>query len=259
MNAIIELQKETPLEFNSYAVGDKRVGLIVVDEVNGFCKPGAGNLAPPVEDPVISGMVEKTVQLVERQLEKQLPVMFFLDTHTPGKAEPPYPPHCEQGTGEEELVDELKPFAKNALVIETDGVVSNPSMLGVTKITLLKKDCINGFVGATRVLSNGKNQNHIVDWVNQNNLETVVVVGICTSICVMQFVQTLLSARNHDMMPTLEDVVVYESACGDYNLPRDVAESLGLPASASHPRSVSHYMGLWFMMQSGAILTNDLQ
>lgn len=251
MDVISEVQKTVPLNVQSYNLSKKNVGLVVVDEVNGFCKPGAGNLAPPGPDKEISNMVQETRRLVERQLGYNLPVMFFQDTHTPGVEEPPYPPHCEVGTGEEELVDELKPFAQSARVIETDGSVSGSD----GPVTVLKKDCINGFVGAI----DRNNNNAIVEWVNQNKIETIVVVGICTDICVMDFVLTMLSARNHGMMPTLKDVVVYTPGCATYNLPRDVAKNIGLPEFAAHPRDLTDYMGLYFMMSRGAILADKVE
>ena len=76
-------------------VGARRIGLVVVDEINGFATVGAGNLVPPMESPQVATMVCETDRLT------------FFDTHAPGKAEPPYPPHCETGAGEENLVPEL--------------------------------------------------------------------------------------------------------------------------------------------------------
>src|SRR3546814_18028411 len=72
--------------------------------------------------------------------------------------------------------------------------------------TLVRKDCINGFVGAIRP----DGSNAVVDWVNANKLQRLVVVGICTDICVMDFVLTLLSARNQDLMPSMKDVSVQD-------------------------------------------------
>ena len=50
--------------------------------------------------------------------------------------------------------------------------------------------------------------------------KTVLVTGICTDICVMDFVLTMLSARNHGLMSTLADIVVLEPATATYHLPR---------------------------------------
>jgi nicotinamidase-related amidase len=237
------LRRELPVSLGSYALPGA-AGLVIVDEVNGFCTVGAGNLAPPRPDAQISRMVDETDRLARRFVEQRRPVLAFLDTHEPGKPEPPYPPHCERGTGEEDLVPELAWLAGNA------------------DITLIRKDCINGFVGSIEATAarglHGASHNKCVDWVNGHRLEAVVTVGICTDICVMDFVLTLLSARNHGLMPTLRDIVVLEPACATYDLPREAAEGLGLPATAAHPQPHAHHMGLYFMASRGAILAGEL-
>ena len=230
------LSDAMPVSMEPLAIDGQRVGLIIVDEVNGFATVGAGNLAPPVENPQVTRMVAETDRLARGFSERGLPILAFLDTHEPGKPEPPYPPHCEKGTGEEELVPELEWLGDDP------------------HTTLVRKDCINGFVGAT--LADGRNQ--VVEWANDNGIEQLLVVGICTDICVMDFVLTALSARNHDMMPTLKDILVYEAGCSTYDLPKSVAEDLGYGATASHPQDVTHYMGLYFMASRGARLVNEV-
>lgn len=79
----------------------------------------------------------------------------------------------------------------------------------VPQATLVRKDCINGFIGAFK--QDGSNA--VIDWVKYNNVANVLVVRICTDICVMDFVLTLLSARNHGMLPSLKEVVVYDKGC----------------------------------------------
>src|SRR3546814_10402970 len=76
-------------------------------EVNSFATVGAGNLAPPKANPQVAAMVEETARLARGFSGQGWPILAFLDTHVPGKPEPPYPPHCEAGTGEEDLVPEL--------------------------------------------------------------------------------------------------------------------------------------------------------
>jgi hypothetical protein len=68
-------------------VGARRIGLVVVDEINGFATVGADNLVPPVESPQVDAMVCEADRLA------------FLATHAPGKAEPPCPPHCDVEAG----------------------------------------------------------------------------------------------------------------------------------------------------------------
>jgi hypothetical protein len=74
----------------------------------------------------------------------------------------------------------------------------------------------------------------------------------------MDFVLTLLSARNHRLMPTLRDIVVLEPACATYDLPRDAAEGMDLPATMAHPQTATHHLGLYFMAARGAVLASGV-
>ena len=216
----------------------RKAGMIIVDEVNGFASVGAGNLAPPVPNDQVTTMVSETDRIAKAFTEAGLPILAFMDTHEPGKAEPPYPPHCEAGTGEEELVPELK-------WLEQD------------KNTLLvRKDCINGFIGA---FDKSSGENALVNWVRDNQITDLVVVGICTDICVMDFVLTSLSARNHDMLSDLSEIYVYDKGCATFNLPKETAVEVGLPETSAHPQDVTHYMGLYFMASRGAKLVNSVE
>lgn len=237
MTLLAALQQALPIALERYDATAQRTGLVIVDAVNGFATVGAGYLAPPVPNQQVERMVSESGRLARLFLERGLPVSAFLDTHEPGKPEPPYPPHCEKGTGEENLVPDLA------------------WLEGVKGVTLIRKDCINGFVGSID-LKTGRNR--MVDWVNENNLEAVAVTGICTDICVMDFVLTFLSARNHGMMPSLKDVVVYSEGCATYHLPMDVASSLGLPPTACHPQSETHHVGLYLMASRGALLADSI-
>ena len=231
------VRDSVPVTLHEVTLGARRTGLVIVDEVNGFATVGAGHLAPPVENPQITRMVAETDRLARAFAERGWPLFAFLDSHVPGKPEPPYPPHCERGTGEDQLVP--------ALAWLTDEPYA----------TLVRKDCINGFVGATRA----DGGNALVDWVNANAVEELLVVGICTDICVMDFVLSALSARNHDMMPGLIDITVYEGGCSTYDLPKNVAEQLGYGATASHPQDLTHYMGLYFMASRGARIAGEVR
>ena len=235
--ALDSVRGELPVACTSFDGAGRKIGLVIVDEVNGFATVGAGAMAPSAPSAQVSGMVDETDRLARAFSERGLPVAAFLDTHEPGKPEPPYPPHCEKGTGEEELVPALE------------------WLNGCAEATLIRKDCINGFVGATSVETG---ENAMVDWVNGNGLEAIVVVGICTDICVMDFVLTMLSARNHGMMPSLEDIVVYEPGCSTYDLPKETATSLGLAETAAHPQAMTHHLGLYFMASRGARLASSV-
>lgn len=231
------LRTTLPIALGAYRLPAGRTGLVIVDEVNGFCTVGAGALAPRAPDPLIARMVAETDRLARQWSAAGWPIAVFLDSHEPGKPEPPYPPHCERGSGEDELVPDLAWLATDA------------------HATLIRKDCINGFVGA---IDAATGRNAITEWITGHGLVSVVVVGICTDICVMDFVLTLLSARNHGLVPPLADIVVYEPGCATYDLPPAAAAAAGLPATAIHPQAHAHHVGLYLMASRGAILADRL-
>ncbi len=226
-----------PIDPQPYRMSDRSTGLIIVDVVNGFCTVGCGSLAPIEPNEQIETMVRESNRLAQEFTAKERLILAFLDTHQPGKPEPPYPAHCEEGTGEEKLVTQLE-------WLEND-----------PHTTLIKKDCINGFIGAI-ALDTGSNT--LVEWVNHNKLQALVVVGICTDICVMDFVLTMISARNHDLTPTLKDIVVYSKGCATYNMTSEMVAQLGLPQTAIHPQDITHHVGLYTMAKRGALIASEI-
>lgn len=70
-----------------------------------------------------------------------------------------------------------------------------------------------------------------------------MVVGICTDICVLDFVCSALSARNRGLLSPLEDVIVYSRGCATFDLPAHVARNI--KGAIAHPQvRPSHYMWL---------------
>ncbi len=234
-STLAAIETALPIAPQSYTIGDRPTGLIIVDVVNGFCTVGYGSLAPIEPNEQIETMVAESNRLAQEFTARSLPILAFLDTHQPGKPEPPYPLHCEKGTGEEKLVPQLE-------WLEND-----------PHTTLIEKDCINGFIGSIEV-ETGKNK--LIQWINQHKLEALVVVGICTDICVMDFVLTMLSARNHDLTPTLKDITVYSKGCATYDMTPEMVTQLGLPKTAIHPQAIAHHVGLYTMAERGALIAD---
>ncbi|KAK8709967.1 hypothetical protein V6N13_145312 [Hibiscus sabdariffa] len=229
------LKKELPVEQTSLLLSqDIKTGLVLVDLVNGFCTVGAGNLAPVQHDKQISCMVRESVRLARLFCEKKWPVFAFLDTHHPDIPEPPYPPHCIAGTDEARLVPDLQWLENEA------------------NATLRRKDCIDGFLGS--VDKDGSNL--FVDWVNKNQIKAILVVGICTDICVLDFVCSALSARNRRMLTPLEDVIVYSSACATFDLPIHVAQDID--GALAHPQDLMHHIGLYMAKGRGARIVSEV-
>eukprot|EP00850_Spirogloea_muscicola_P024784 SM001500S01441 [mRNA] locus=s1500:920:1723:- [translate_table: standard] len=225
------------LNSSSSAAATAAVGLVIVDEVRGFCTVGAGNLAPSAPDAQIAAMVAETAALASAFAAGRWPALAFLDTHDADRPEPPWPPHCVVGTGEENLVQELA------------WLESCPSA------TLVRKDCVDGFVGAMRA----DGSNAVVNWVRQHQLRRVLVTGICTDVCVLAFVVSALSARNHGLLPGLQDVVVHAGACATADLPPEAAAVAGPGAGFAHPQAAAHHVGLYIMQAHGAQIVDSVK
>ncbi|ONK57849.1 uncharacterized protein A4U43_C09F4840 [Asparagus officinalis] len=210
------------------------VGLVFVDVVNGFCTVGAGNLAPNEPNKQIDTMVEEAARLSKIFCENKWPIFALLDTHYPDKPEPPYPPHCIVGSGEEDFVPALK-WLENE-----------------QNVTIKRKDCINGFIGSME--KDGSNA--FAYWVKSNGINVVLVLGICTDICVLDFVSSALSARNIGLVSPLEDVVVYSQGCATYDLPLHVARNI--KGALAHPQEVLHHMGLYLAKGRGAKIVQNV-
>ncbi|XP_076922885.1 nicotinamidase 1-like [Bidens hawaiensis] len=225
--AIDVVRNELPVDQESVVLtGD--IGLVLVDIVNGFCTLGAGHLAPKAPDKQISKMVEESAQLCRMFCEKNWPVFAFLDSHHPDVPEPPYPPHCITGTDEANLVPALQ-WLENE-----------------SNVTVRRKDCIDGFLGSFE--KDGSNV--FVDWVKKHQIETILVVGICTDVCVLDFVCSALSARNRGHVKPLKEVIVYSGACATFDLPLHVARNI--PGALAHPQELMHHVGLYMAKSRGA-------
>lgn len=225
-----------------------RTGLVIVDIVDGFCRPGAGPLAPQAPDPRIEAIID-AVDLLARQFSaKRAPIYIVRDQHERDRPEPPYPPHCIRGSGHENLVERLAWLNQYELAEDHT------------------KDCINLIVGS----QDADGRVGFYEWIRDHRLEQVVFVGICTEICIADPVLTLLSARNHagahqagvTGSPTgvggLRDVVVYEPGCATYHLPPETVEALNLPGEATHDAGIAHHTGLWMMQSRGAIIAKSI-
>lgn len=51
----------------------------------------------------------------------------------------------------------------------------------------------------------------------------ILVAGMCTDICVLDFVSSVLSVRNRGFLTPLENVIVSSQACATYDLPLHLA------------------------------------
>ncbi|GFP90686.1 nicotinamidase 1 [Phtheirospermum japonicum] len=229
------LKNELPVEQENLVLsGEVKTGLVLVDIVNGFCTVGSGNLAPQAPDKQIAGMVDESVKLAREFQKRNWPIYALLDSHHPDIPEPPYPSHCITGTQESKLVPSLQ------------WLENEPN------VTLRCKDCIDGFLGSFE--KDGSNV--FVDWVKANEIKAILVVGICTDICVLDFVCSVLSARNRVLLSPLKDVIVYSRGCTTFDLPVHVAENI--KGAVAHPQDLMHHVGLYMAKGRGANVVSQV-
>ncbi|KAL3843792.1 hypothetical protein ACJIZ3_001195 [Penstemon smallii] len=229
------LKKEIPIEEESVVVPEGvKVGLVFVDIINGFCTVGAGNLAPREPNRQISQMIDESAKLAKVFCNNKWPVLAFLDSHQPGKLEHPYPPHCITGTDESKLVPALSWLEEEP------------------NVTIRHKDCYDGFIGS--IQEDGSNA--FVDWMKSNEIQTLLVTGICTDICVLDFVCSTLSARNRGFLGPLEDVVVYSKGCATFDFPASLA--INNKDHLAHPQELMHHIGLYMAKGRGAKIAREV-
>ncbi len=232
----MSLAEQLPFESSVIHLSHDNVGLIIVDPGVGFTR--SGNLADAERMVPMVQEIAKRVYSLSHALGDRLRILVFLDTHHPDIPEPPYPPHCVIGTGEELIDPDLD------WLLERDDV------------TLIRKDCINGFVGA---IDRTTGANGFCDWVTEHDLRQLLVCGDCTDICVSDFVVSALSARNHGLLtkadPDTEraayiaaitglQIVVLERACDTFHAP------------GIHDAPTAHHVGLWLMASRGATIAS---
>ena len=122
--------------------------LIVVDMVNGFIREGV------MSSKNIESIIPRIKELILKYKDEG--IAFIKDTHEKDALEfKKFPPHCIKGTTESELVDELKPFEKDALVYEKNSTSTIFSPKFMEYINSMKK------------------------------LREVIVTGCCSDICVL--------------------------------------------------------------------------
>ncbi|XAR53016.1 Nicotinamidase [Bertholletia excelsa] len=229
------LKNEIPFEEESLVLSeDGQVGLVLVDIINGFCTVGAGNLAPREPNRQISQMIDESARLARVFCEKKWPVFAFLDSHQPDKIEHPYPPHCITGTDESNLVPALR-WLENE-----------------SNVTIRRKDCYDGYLGSME--EDGSNV--FVNWVKTNMIKTLLVVGICTDICVLDFVCSTISARNRGFLTPLEEVVVYSRGCATFDFPVSIARNI--KDGIAHPQELMHHVGLYMAKGRGAKIAKEV-
>ena len=166
--------------------------LVIVDIVNGFVREGA------MASPLVEDIIPPVVSLMGKCQEKKIPSVAFADCHAADCAEfSSFPPHCVKDTSESEIVDEIK---------KAGGY------------TLIEKNSTNGF-----------HERSFTEYMDgRSSVDTFIVTGDCTDICVLQFCLTLktrYTAQNKNI-----DIIIPVNCVETYDAPWHDADFMNIAA-----------------------------
>ena len=192
-----------------------RVAVVSQDLLKGFCNVG------PLASERAASIVSAAVDVFERS--HALGVRHFLllqDTHDPDAVEfSAYPPHCVEGTEESETIDELQELPFSNL------------------FTILPKNSISSSVGT-----------NLEPWLEEHpDVDTFIVVGVCTDICVYH-AAVYLRVRANVLGQDHARVVVPANCVQTFDMPVEVAEEIG---AMPHDGDLLHRLFLYQMALNG--------
>lgn len=172
------LAKSKPLKLSE--ISGQTAAFIMIDMVNGFAREGA------LKSNQVEALIPEIAKFSKRCEELGIVKVAFADNHAPDSPEfDAYPVHCVAGTDESEIVDEIK---------EIGGY------------TLIPKSSTNGFL-----------EEKFQQWLQENGqIDTFIISGDCTDICIQQFAITLKTWYN--MQNRKARVIVPISLVDTYDL-----------------------------------------
>ena len=188
----------------------RKLAILSEDLVKGFTTVGR------LSSPRIAGIVSAVVELMKAAHE--IGVRDFVlphDSHPPDSPEfDAYGPHCVTGTVEAETIDELAelPFAD--------------------EFTIMPKQSLNPAIGTD-----------LEKWIDERpTMESIIVVGDCTDLCVYQAAMHL-KIRSNAMKRRLQ-VIVPEDCVQTYDLSIEDAAGIG---ATPHDAGLMHAIFLYHM------------
>lgn len=200
------LDQLSALEFND--LNNESTLLVIVDMVNGFTREGA----------LKSSRVEEIIPEIARLSRKcdvlGIKKLAFADCHTNASPEfNAYPVHCLADSSQGEIVDEIR---------EIGGY------------TLIPKNSTNGFL-----------EEVFQKWLmNHSYIDTFIITGDCTDICIQQLAITLKTWFN--MYNKQVRIIVPMNAVDTYDL-------------ELHDGDLMHVMALYNMMINGIEIVKSIK
>ena len=189
---------------------DYKKALYMIDMNNGFVNFGA------MANPEYNKLVPEQLKMIEKFRKEQELVNFVLEKHDPNATEfKKYPPHCVEGTPEADLIPEF--------INEQNKKNTNTYY----------KNCINGMLTG----------NVQEDLKRLKGLREIVLEGVCTDLCVMDFGRTL--ARYLDEINREAVMFLVKNACDTYDAP-------------DHNKDEWNDIAYRVLQQAGVIIVDDI-
>lgn len=204
--SILDMLEKLPVVKFDEIEADKAV-LVIIDMTNGFAKEGA------LKSDAVKELIPRICELSEICDRRKIRKIAFADCHTDESPEfDAYPKHCMKGTAESEIVDEIK---------------------NIGGYTLIEKNSTNGFL-----------EEAFRKWLLENpDINTFILTGDCTDICVQQFAITLKAYFN--MNNKRARVIVPLNAVDTYDL-------------GVHDRNLMNVMAAYNMIINGVEVVRDI-
>jgi nicotinamidase-related amidase len=186
----------------------KQTALVIDDMVNGFAREGA------LKSTRVEELIPAIAELSRKCDKLQIIKLALADSHTLLSPElEAFPAHCLEGTREGEIVDEIK---------------------AVGGYTLLPKNSTNGFL-----------EEGFQKWLKENpQINTFIITGDCTDICVQQFSLTLKTWFNLHNIKTR--VIVPLNTVETYDF-------------GPHAGNLMHVMALYNMLLNGIEVVQEVK
>lgn len=184
-----------------------RTALVIIDMLNGFAREGA------LASPRVEALIPAIARLQEKAKERGLPILAFGDSHPADSLEfHAYPPHCIEGTAESQIVAELA--------------------------------AIGGYTYIPKNSTNSCIEPAFQSWLAEHPaIDTFIVVGDCTDICILQFALTLKTQFNRQNRPSR--IIVPTSGVDTFDGP-------------NHDGDLLHVAGLNIMIGNGIEVVSQI-
>jgi nicotinamidase-related amidase len=210
-----------PLSLQKEGWDTQKTALISVDLIKGFCEEGL------LSSPRVAAIVEPAVALMQLLWEQGVRHFVLTQDNHPPEAEEfsEFGPHCVSGTREAETVDEIKQLSF------------------FDSMTVILKNSIHS----------GMNT-ELHQWLETHpQIDTFVVVGDCTDLCVYQLAMDLKLQANARQQKRR---VILPANCVDtYDMPVETAKNLGI---MPHPGDLMHLLFLYHMALNGIDVVKEI-